>query len=70
MTTQVRPTHDEAMATAAEWQHLQMWRAAQTVRAHVSAEHGRDDLLDCLGLSEVTAPAAHVVDLVGTAAHA
>jgi hypothetical protein len=47
------PSHSDALADAARRQHLQMWQAAQTVRANVVAGERRDDLLDCLGLTDV-----------------
>ena len=57
MTPVARPTFSDSLATAAGRQHLQMWQAAQTVRAHVAAGEHRDDVLACLGLSDVVAPA-------------
>ena len=48
---------DASMARAAEHHQIEMWRAAQTVRAHVPHPDERDDLLDCLGLSDVARPA-------------
>ena len=55
-TTAARPSHAQNLAAAASAEQVQMWRAAQTVRLHVSAEDGRDTLLECLGLLDVTAP--------------
>ena len=52
-----RPSFSDSLAMAAGHQHLQMWQAAQTVRAHVTAGEQRDDVLACLGLSDVVAPA-------------
>ena len=57
MTSAVRPSFDEAIAAAADLQEVQRWRAAQTVRAHVLQGAGRDDVLDCLGLTDVVKPA-------------
>ena len=56
-TTAVRPSHAQNLAAAATAEQVQMWKAAQTVRLHVSVEDGRETLLDCLGLLDVTAPA-------------
>jgi hypothetical protein len=52
-----RPSHAQNLAAAASAEQVQMWKAAQTVRLHVSVEDGRDTLLDCLGLLDVAAPA-------------
>ena len=56
MTSAVRPTHDQTLAAAAEQQLVERWRAAETVRAMVGPDQGRDSLLDCLGLLDVTRP--------------
>ena len=56
MTTAVRPSFEESMAAAADLQHVQQWRAAERVRAHLSPGEGRDDVLDCLGLTDVERP--------------
>lgn len=53
------PNNDQKLAAAAEVQQLQMWRAAQTVRACVPDEADRDELLACLGLLDVVTPAGH-----------
>jgi hypothetical protein len=58
MTYAVRPTHTEAMAATAEHHETQRWLAAQTVRSHVSPEQGQSDMLDCLGLLDLTPPQA------------
>ena len=57
MTSVARPTFSDSIALAEGRQRLQMWQAAQTVRAHVTAGEQRDDVLACLGLSDVVAPA-------------
>ena len=56
MTLIASPTFSDSLAIAARRQHLQMWQAAQTVRARVTPGEQRDDLLACLGLSDVVAP--------------
>jgi hypothetical protein len=56
MTDAVRPTHTQVIAAAAEQHEVQMWRAAQTVRSHVSVEQGQEAMLDCLGLQDVVRP--------------
>lgn len=58
MLTTASPSFSESLEIAALRQHQQMWQAAQTVRAHVPAGDGRDDLLACLGLADVVAPLA------------
>ena len=49
-------THDQVMAATAEHQELERWRAAQTVRAHVPTRQAQDDVLECLGLVDLTRP--------------
>lgn len=49
-------TNDQKLADAAQAQQLQMWMAAQTVRARVAEEDGREELLECLGLVDVVQP--------------
>jgi hypothetical protein len=56
MTFPARPTFTDALALSAGRQRLQMWQAAQTVRANIGAGEHRDDVLACLGLSDVVAP--------------
>ncbi len=56
MVTPARPTYSDTIEIAARREQQQMWQAAQTVRAHVHAGAGRDELLECLGLSDVAAP--------------
>ena len=52
------PSFSDSLATAARQQDLHMWKAAETVRAHLQAGPERDDVLACLGLTEVVAPQA------------
>lgn len=47
---------DQSMARAAQHHEFEMWRAAQTVRAHVQHAGDRQDLLDCLGLTDAARP--------------
>ena len=56
MTTAARPSFEASIAAAHDLQEVQRWRAAQTVRAHVSSGQGQDDVLDCLGLTDVERP--------------
>ena len=56
------PTFSDSIALAARRESQQMWQAAQTVRAHVGADDGREELLACLGLSDVVAPEVVVLD--------
>jgi hypothetical protein len=46
----------DALALSGRQQQLQMWRAAQTVRSHVTQPQARQDLLECLGLTDVERP--------------
>lgn len=48
--------NDEKLADAAAMQHVEMWRAAETVRARVTDDAGRHELLGCLGLLDVVRP--------------
>lgn len=57
MAPSVHTPSSEAGERLARHHELEMWRAAQTVRAHVTGE-GLESMLDCLGLSEVQRPAA------------
>lgn len=49
-------SNDEKLADAAESHHVEMWRAAETVRSRVQDDAGRDELLGCLGLLDVPRP--------------
>ena len=56
--TPITPTTYLQSITKAEQAHdVEMWRAAQTVRARVSDPAGRDELLGALGLLEAVRPA-------------
>lgn len=55
MTTSTHPVFTDVLAAAARRERQQMWAAAQTVRAHVTAGEQCDELLACLGLTDVTA---------------
>ena len=57
MTTLDARTQTEKIADAAEMNQLQMWRAAQVVRAQVSDPAECDEMLACLGLSDLVRPA-------------
>jgi hypothetical protein len=56
MTPTGSPSFSDAVVIAASRQRLQMWHAAQTVRACIAEGEQRDDVLACLGLSDVVAP--------------
>lgn len=56
MTPSSQSFFSESVERAAQQQQVQMWRAAQTVRAHVAAEDGLDSMLDCLGLADAKRP--------------
>lgn len=45
----------ESLERSAHQRELQMWQAAQTVRAHV-AEDAVASMLECLGLEDVRRP--------------
>jgi hypothetical protein len=51
-----RTSFSDSIALAASRERQQMWRAAQTVRAHVAAGEQRDDVLACLGLTQAESP--------------
>ena len=59
MTTPTRPSYNDSLLAVADQQQVQRWQAAQTVRAHVAQGQGRDDVLDCLGLTDVVRPLPH-----------
>ena len=56
MTAAARPTHSDVMAATAEHHETERWRAARTVRLHVTPEQGQEDMLECLGLVDLTEP--------------
>lgn len=57
MTDSAQASFNDNLERAAEHQQLQMWRAAQIVKSHVSPKQDRADVLDCLGLTDVERPA-------------
>ena len=57
MTTPARPSFGDNLLAAADHLEVQRWRAAQTVRAHISLPADQDDVLACLGLTDVARPA-------------
>lgn len=50
------PDHQQRLADAVDLHQVQMRRAAATVRAHVTEPGAREELLECLGLSDVAQP--------------
>lgn len=56
MTDSAHGTFSDAIAQAAQHQQAQMWRAAQIVTSHVSVRQDREDILECLGLTDVVRP--------------
>ena len=46
----------ESLDRNAQQQQVQMWKAAQTVRAHIPAGEDLDSMLDCLGLATAERP--------------
>lgn len=57
MTAAVPISFEDAMAVSARHHEMQMWRAAQTVAAHLEPHQGRQEVLDCLGLTNPVRPA-------------
>lgn len=56
MPTPIQSSYNASLEQSAQQLQMQMWRAAQTVRAHVPADAGLALMLDCLGLSEARRP--------------
>ena len=56
MTDTMHPSFTDVLALAEQQQQLQMWRAAQLVTSRVTVKHGRADVLECLGLTDVVRP--------------
>jgi hypothetical protein len=46
----------ESLDRNAHQQQVQMWQAAETVRAHIPAGDDLDSMLDCLGLATAERP--------------
>lgn len=57
MTAAAPISFEDAMAVATRHHEVQMWRAAQTVAAHLEPHQGRQEVLDCLGLADAVRPA-------------
>jgi hypothetical protein len=49
-------TNGQRLLANAEFHELQMWRAAETVRRRTPEGADRDELLECLGLTDAQAP--------------
>lgn len=64
MTTTTGSVFSDSIAAAARREREQMWQAAQTVRAHVGVGVQRDELLACLGLTDVSAPGSEPAAVV------
>ncbi|MBA2323518.1 MAG: hypothetical protein H0V92_05705 [Pseudonocardiales bacterium] len=58
MTPSTQPSFMESLQRSEDQHQLQIWQAAQTVRAHVGAQDGLDAILDCLGLTDAQCPPA------------
>lgn len=56
MTPPAQSFFSESVERSAQHQQLQMWRAAQTVRAQVTVADGQVSMLDCLGLTDAKRP--------------
>jgi hypothetical protein len=57
MTSSSQSFFSESLQRSADQHQLQMWRAAQTVRAHVAGKDELEAMLDCLGLADAERPA-------------
>lgn len=57
MTPGPQSSFDAALERSAHHHEVQRWQAAQTVRAHLSADAGLASMLDCLGLTDARQPA-------------
>lgn len=55
MAPSTQSSFSEVSERLAQHHELEMWRAAQTVRAHVAPE-GLAAMLDCLGLTDAARP--------------
>ena len=55
MTSPAQSFFGEALERSAHQRQVQMWQAAQTVRAHVAAD-GVASMLECLGLDDARQP--------------
>lgn len=51
-------TNGQRLLANAEFHELQMWRAAETVRRRTPEGAGREELLECLGLTDAQAPSS------------
>jgi hypothetical protein len=56
MTTPAQSLFSESLERSAQQRQLQMWQAAQTVRAHVGVNDGLASMLECLGLDDAQRP--------------
>jgi hypothetical protein len=56
MSPSAQSSFDASLQRMAQQREVQMWQAAQTVRAHIAAGAGLASMLDCLGLSDVQRP--------------
>jgi hypothetical protein len=56
MTLPSQSFFSESLERSAHQRQVQMWQAAQTVRAHVAVEDGLASMLECLGLDEAQRP--------------
>ena len=50
------PTNGQRLIANEEFHQLQQWRAAETVRRRLPEGAERDELLDCLGLTDARLP--------------
>jgi hypothetical protein len=57
MTSSGTPSFSDAVLHAEQHQQVQMWHAMQVVNSHVAVEDQRQEVLDCLGLTDVVRPA-------------
>jgi hypothetical protein len=57
MTSSSQSFFSESLQRSEDHHRLQLWQAAQTVRAHVVGADELDSMLDCLGLADAQRPA-------------
>lgn len=56
MTPSPQSSFSASLERSAHQREMQMWQAAQTVRAHFTSEPALASMLDCLGLSDARRP--------------
>lgn len=57
MTPSAVPSFSDVVLQTEQHQQRQMWHAMQVVNSHVRVDEQRQEVLDCLGLTDVVRPA-------------